>query len=81
MNILVRDVYLGVFFFRIGFEMIQKAVRAGIPILIRRSDPPSMALECGMQGDRAWTGMDEKSGFVVPCGERRIRAKTRRPAV
>jgi len=71
----MSDVYLGVLSSRISFEIIQKAARAGIPILISLSNPTSMAVELGMKLNMTLVCLDKKSGFIVPCGERRIRAK------
>lgn len=71
----MSDVYLAVLSSRISFEMIQKAVRAGIPILISLSYPTSMAVELGLKMDMTLICLDKKSGFIVPCGDKRIRTK------
>jgi FdhD protein len=70
----LSDVYLAVVSSRISFEIIQKAARAGIPILISLSHPTSMAVELGMKLNMTLVCLDKKSGFIVPCGEKRIRA-------
>jgi FdhD protein len=72
----LSDVYLAVLSSRISFEIIQKAARAGIPILISISNPTAMAVELGLQLNITLVCLDKKSGFIVPCGEKRIRAKT-----
>jgi FdhD protein len=69
------EVYLAVLSSRISFEMIQKAARAGIPILISMSHPTSMAVELGLKLNMTLVCLDKKSGFIVPCGEKRVRAK------
>ena len=66
------DVYLAVLSSRISFEIIQKAARAGIPILISLSNPTSMAVELGIKLNMTLVCLDKKSGFIVPCGENRI---------
>jgi FdhD protein len=71
----LSDVYLAVLSSRISFEMIQKAARAGIPILISISHPTSMAVELGLKLNMTLVCLDKKSGFIVPCGEKRVRAK------
>lgn len=71
----MSDVYLAVLSSRISFEMIQKAARAGIPILISLSNPTSMAVEMGLKLNMTLVCLDKKSGFIVPCGEKRVRAK------
>ena len=71
----LSDVSLAVLSSRISFEMIQKAARAGIPILISISNPTSMAVEMGLKLNMTLVCLDKKSRFIVPCGEKRIRAK------
>jgi FdhD protein len=71
----LSDVFLAVVSSRISFEIIQKAARASIPILISISHPTSMAVELGLKLNMTLVCMDKKSGFIVPCGEKRIRGK------
>ncbi len=71
----ISDVFLAVLSSRISFEIIQKAARAGIPILISISNPTSMAVELGLKLNMTLVCLDKKSGFIVPCGEKRVRAK------
>ena len=66
-------VHLAVLSSRISFEMIQKAARAGIAILISKSNPTSMAVELGLRLNMTLVCLDKRSGFIVPCGEKRIR--------
>jgi FdhD protein len=75
----ISDIYLAVLSSRISFEMIQKAARAGIPIIISLSHPTSMAVELGLKLNITLVCMDKKSGFIVPCGERRIRKRGDEP--
>ncbi len=70
----MSEVSLAVLSSRISFEMIQKAARAGIPILISKSNPTSMAVELGQRLNMTLVCLDKASGgFVVPCGAHRIR--------
>lgn len=69
----VSDVHLAVLSSRISFEMIQKAARADIPILISKSNPTSMAVDLGLRLNMTLVCLDKKAGFIVPCGEKRIR--------
>jgi FdhD protein len=73
----LSDIYLAVLSSRISFEIIQKAARAGIPILISISNPTSMAVELGRKLNMTLVCMDKnkKSGFIVPCGEKRVRTE------
>lgn len=68
------QVRLAVLSSRISFEMIQKAARARIPILISMSNPTSMAVEMGRSLGMTLVCLDKKAGFVVPCGEKRVRS-------
>lgn len=65
-------VHLAVLTSRMSFEMVQKAARARIPILISLSNPTSMAVEMGERLNMTLVILDKKSGFIVPCGEKRI---------
>jgi FdhD protein len=71
----LSDVYLAVLSSRISFEMVQKAARARIPILISISNPTSMAVDMGLKLNMTLICLDKNSRFIVPCGEKRIRAK------
>jgi FdhD protein len=68
----ITDVYLAVLSSRISFEIIQKAARAGIPILISIANPTSMAVELGLKLNMTLICLDKKTGFIVPCGEKRV---------
>lgn len=69
----ISDVYLAVTSSRISLEIIQKAARAGIPILISIANPTSLAVELGVKLNMTLICLDKKSGFIVPCGEKRVR--------
>lgn len=71
----LSDVYLAVLSSRISFEMIQKAARACIPILISISNPTSMAVELGLKLNMTLICLDKnnQSSFIVPCGEERVK--------
>jgi FdhD protein len=71
----LSEIRLAVLSSRISFEIIQKAARAGIPILISISHPTSMAVELGLKLNITLVCMDKESGFIVPSGEKRIRMK------
>ena len=74
LNDRMSDIYLAVLSSRISFEMIQKAARAKIPILISLSHPTSMAVELGLKLNMTLVSLDKKSGFIIPCGEKRVTA-------
>jgi FdhD protein len=68
----ISEVYLAVLSSRISFEIIQKAARAGIPILISIAHPTTMAVELGLKLNMTLVCLDKKAGFIVPCGEKRV---------
>jgi FdhD protein len=68
----MSDIYLAAISSRISFEIIQKAARAGIPILISIANPTSMAVELGLKLNMTLICLDKKAGFIVPCGEKRV---------
>ena len=71
----VSDVFLAALSSRISFEMIQKAARAEIPILISKSNPTSMAVEMGLKLNMTLICLDKNAGFIVPCGAQRVMSK------
>lgn len=56
---------------RISYEMVQKAARARIPVIIAKSRPTSLAVELASRLNLTLTCPDGKSGIVVYCGEHR----------
>jgi FdhD protein len=68
----LSDVFLAVLSSRVSFEMIQKAARARIPILVSISNPTSMAVELGLKLNMTVISLDKKSGFVVFSGSHRV---------
>jgi FdhD protein len=72
----MSDVCLAVISSRISLEIIQKAARAGIPILISIANPTSLAVELGSKLNMTLVCLDKKSGFIVPCGEKRVRTSS-----
>jgi len=57
---------------RISFEMVQKAARARIPIMVSDSRPTALAAEMGMALNMTLAFPSEASDLVILCGERRI---------
>lgn len=57
---------------RISYELVQKAARAHLPIMISKSRPTALAAEMGraLNMTLACTGKD--SEFILVCGENRI---------
>ncbi len=68
----IETAWLGVMSSRISYELVQKAARAGLAILVGMSRPTSMAVELGQKLNMtiAWRG--KKKGFGIFCGKQRF---------
>ncbi len=57
---------------RISYELVQKAARAGIPLIISFSRPTSLAVEMAQVLNMTLVFHDKGSELVVACNEGRI---------
>jgi len=57
---------------RISYELVQKAARAHLPIMISKSRPTALAAEMGRALNMTLACTDQESELIVVCGENRI---------
>jgi len=57
---------------RISYELVQKAARAHLPILVSISRPTALAVELGQRLNMTLACMGKESGLLVFCGEERL---------
>ena len=57
---------------RISYELVQKAARARVPVILAFSRPTSLAVELGSELNMTLACLAEDSGLYVYCGEERL---------
>jgi FdhD protein len=57
---------------RISYELVQKAARAQLPVMLSHSRPTSLAVELGHNLNMTMACLDGESGLLVFCGEKRL---------
>jgi len=57
---------------RISYELVQKAARAHIPVMISNSRPTALAVEMGRQLNMTLAFPNKKSELIIVCGKQRI---------
>jgi len=60
---------------RISYELVQKAARAHLPIMISKSRPTALAVEMGNTLNMTLAFSSDESELVIVCGESRINRK------
>lgn len=66
------DGFLGVLSSRISYELVQKAARAQLPLLISMSRPTALAVTLGKTLNMTLACLGKKSEMLVFCGEKRL---------
>lgn len=72
MNRQLGEARLAVLSSRISYELVQKAARARLAILISMSRPTALAVELGRTLNMTLACSSKKSGFLVFCGKERL---------
>lgn len=57
---------------RVSFELVQKALAAGVPLIAGIGAPSSLAIECARQGNVTLVGFLRADRFNVYAGDRRL---------
>jgi FdhD protein len=60
---------------RISYELVQKAARARLPIIVSKSRPTALAVEMGQALNMTLACAPEESELILFCGEKRIITK------
>jgi len=68
----LTEASIGVLSSRISYEMIQKAARAHIPILLSASRPTALAVQLGKRLNMTLACTARESELIIFCGEGRI---------
>ncbi|MFC1830243.1 formate dehydrogenase accessory sulfurtransferase FdhD [Thermodesulfobacteriota bacterium] len=58
---------------RISYELVQKAARASIPVILAFSRPTSLAVELASRLNMTLACLAEESGLYIFCGEHRLK--------
>lgn len=72
MNKKLADAGILVLSSRISFELVQKAARANLPVMISNSRPTSLAVQMGMALNMTLAFPAGESELMIVCGEKRI---------
>lgn len=68
-----REAVLAVLSSRISYELVQKAARARLPIVVSESRPTALAVEMGRTLDMTLACIAKESELIIFTGEERIR--------
>lgn len=68
----MENTRLAVLSSRISYELVQKAARARLPVVIGMSRPTALAVELGQDLNMSLACIDRKSGLMVFSGEERF---------
>ena len=60
---------------RISYELVQKAARAQLPIMLSHSRPTALAVELGQSLNMTLACANKENGVVIYCGEERLQER------
>jgi len=69
----LTDAAMAVLSSRISYELVQKAARANLPIVVGKSRPTALAVEMGRALNMTLVCSGENSELIIFCGEERIK--------
>jgi len=72
-NMLPLDDYILLLSGRAGFELIQKAIRAGIPVVAAVGAPTSLSVSLALEFDLTLLAFVKDTSFNIYSGEERIK--------
>jgi FdhD protein len=68
----IKEARIGVLSSRISYELVQKAARAQLPILVALSRPTALAVKLGEQMNMTLAWLSKREGLFVFCGNERF---------
>ena len=68
-----RDAVMAVLSSRLSYELVQKAARARLPIIVSQSRPTALAVQMGQSLNMTLACAAKESELIIFCGENRIR--------
>jgi FdhD protein len=71
----LKDAIMVILSSRISFELVQKAARARVPIIVSKSRPTGLAVEVGQALNMTLACSARESELLLFCGEKRILRK------
>ena len=71
----LHDGFVGILSSRISYELVQKAARARLSILVSMSRPTALAVALGQALNMTLACMSKKEEMLVFCGQKRLQAE------
>jgi FdhD protein len=68
----LRRLRVGAMSSRLSFELVQKAARAGLEIMVSMSRPTALAVELAESLNMTLACLGKKKGFMIFCGQKRF---------